>query len=176
MTLVHAETRRESAGRGLQEGVYRRDGRPPARPISAFSSWQILATQVFDGAANGLFAVVAAAWVTGRMNDRGRLGTAQVFVGVSIVVGASLGPAVAAALVGPLGFRGMFAIQCALGLAGSLILLCFVPECRTATQPAACMEESPAALKVQITRDWIRRHSGDAAIVLTVDLRRRELV
>lgn len=114
----------------------------------AGSAWQVVATQVFDGAANGLFAVLAAAWVTGRMNDRGRLGTVQVVVGISIVVGASLGPAVAAVLVGPLGFRAMFGVLAALSLAGTLILVFFVPEYTAGRErPPAVINEPAGALR-----------------------------
>ena len=58
---------------------------------------------------NGLFAVLAAAWVTDRLADPRRSGEAQVIVGSCLVLGSAIGPAVAGFLVGPLGYRGLFA-------------------------------------------------------------------
>ena len=43
----------------------------------AQSSWQILAIQVLDGLAQGIFIVLAAAWTTDRLADHKRIGEAQ---------------------------------------------------------------------------------------------------
>ena len=68
-----------------------------------------------DGLGNGLFAVLAAAWVTDRLADPRRSGEAQVIVGSCLVLGSALGPAVAGFLVGPLGYRGLFAVLAGVG-------------------------------------------------------------
>ena len=65
-----------------------------------------VANQALDGLGNGLFAVVAAAWVTDRLADPRRSGEAQVIVGSCLVFGSAIGPAAAGFLVGPLGYRG----------------------------------------------------------------------
>ena len=71
--------------------------------------WLAVANQALDGLGNGLFAVLAAAWVTDRLADPRRAGEAQVIVGSCLVLGSAIGPAVAGFLVGPLGYRGLFA-------------------------------------------------------------------
>ena len=68
-----------------------------------------VANQALDGLGNGLFAVMAAAWVTDRLADPRRSGEAQVIVGSCLVFGSAIGPAAAGFLVGPLGYRGLFA-------------------------------------------------------------------
>ena len=90
--------------------------------------WLGVANQVLDGLANGLFAVVAAAWVTDRLADPRRAGEAQVIVGSCLVLGSALGPAAAALLVGPLGYRGLFAALAALGAVATAVVVFFVPE------------------------------------------------
>ncbi len=74
------------------------------------SPWLAVANQALDGLGNGLFAVVAAAWVTDRLADPRRSGEAQVIVGSCLVLGSALGPAVAGFLVEPLGYRWLFAV------------------------------------------------------------------
>ena len=55
-----------------------------------------VANQALDGLANGLFAVLAGAWVTDRLADPRRSGEAQVIVGSCLVLGSAIGPAAAA--------------------------------------------------------------------------------
>src|SRR5271166_5888205 len=74
-----------------------------------------VANQALDGLANGLFAVLAAAWVTDRLADQRRSGEAQVIVGSCLVLGSAIGPAVSSFLVGPLGYRGLFALLAGVG-------------------------------------------------------------
>ena len=87
-----------------------------------------VANQALDGLGNGLFAVVAAAWVTDRLADPRRSGEAQVIVGSCLVFGSAIGPAAASFLVGPLGYRGLFLALAGLGAVATLIVLFFVPE------------------------------------------------
>ena len=87
-----------------------------------------VANQALDGLGNGLFAVMAAAWVTDRLADPRRAGEAQVLVGSCLVLGSALGPAAAAVLVGPLGYRGLFAALAALGAVATAIVVFLVPE------------------------------------------------
>src|SRR4051794_32889171 len=61
--------------------------------------WQVLVIQALDGAAQALFAVAAAAWVTDRLADPRRVGEAQVLVGAALVFGSALGPALASLVV-----------------------------------------------------------------------------
>ena len=58
--------------------------------------WLAVANQALDGLGNGLFAVLAAAWVTDRLADPRRSGEAQVIVGSCLVLGSAIGPAAAA--------------------------------------------------------------------------------
>jgi MFS family permease len=97
---------------------------------AAREGWQVLLIQLFDGLAQGLFAVAAAAWVTDRLADPRRAGEAQVVVGCSLVLGSALGPALAALLVEPLGYRGLFGVLAGVGMAATLVVLLFVPENR----------------------------------------------
>jgi MFS family permease len=90
--------------------------------------WLAVANQVLDGLANGLFAVLAAAWVTDRLADPRRSGEAQVIVGSSLVLGSALGPAAAALLVDSLGYRGLFAALAGLGAIATLFIIGLVPE------------------------------------------------
>jgi MFS family permease len=87
-----------------------------------------VANQALDGLGNGLFAVVAAAWVTDRLGDPRRSGEAQVIVGSCLVFGSAIGPAAASLLVGPLGYRGLFLALAGVGAVASLIVIFFVPE------------------------------------------------
>jgi MFS family permease len=90
--------------------------------------WLAVASQGLDGLGNGLFAVLAAAWVTDRLADPRRSGEAQVIVGSCLVFGSALGPAAAAFLVGPLGYRGLFAASAGVGAVATAIVVFFVPE------------------------------------------------
>ncbi|WP_165066553.1 MFS transporter [Paludisphaera rhizosphaerae] len=92
------------------------------------SPWLAVANQALDGIGNGLFAVLAAAWVTDRLADPRRAGEAQVLVGSCLVLGSALGPAAAACLVGPLGYRGLFAALAALGAIATAVVIFLVPE------------------------------------------------
>jgi MFS family permease len=87
-----------------------------------------VANQALDGLGNGLFAVVAAAWVTDRLADPRRAGEAQVIVGSCLVFGSAIGPAAASFLVDPLGYRGLFMALACLGAVATLIVVFFVPE------------------------------------------------
>jgi MFS family permease len=87
-----------------------------------------VANQALDGLGNGLFAVLAAAWVTDRLADPRRAGEAQVIVGSCLVLGSAIGPAVSSFLVGPLGYRGLFAALAGLGAIATAIVAFFVPE------------------------------------------------
>lgn len=90
--------------------------------------WQVLAIQVLDGLAQGLFAVAAAAWVTDRLADPRRVGEAQVMVGAALVFGSAVGPALAGLVVGVLGFRGTFVLLAGVGAAATGLVLVCVPE------------------------------------------------
>ena len=90
--------------------------------------WLAVANQALDGLGNGLFAVMAAAWVTDRLADPRRSGEAQVIVGSCLVLGSALGPAAAALLVEPLGYRGLFAALAVLGALATAVVVFFVPE------------------------------------------------
>jgi MFS family permease len=87
-----------------------------------------VANQALDGLGNGLFAVLAAAWVTDRLADPRRSGEAQVIVGSCLVLGSALGPAVSGFLVEPLGYRGLFAALAGVGAVATAIVVAFVPE------------------------------------------------
>ena len=88
----------------------------------------IVANQALDGLGNGLFAVLAAAWVTDRLADPRRSGEAQAIVGSCSVLGSALGPAVAGFLVGPLGYRGLFLTLAGVGVVATAIVVFLVPE------------------------------------------------
>jgi MFS family permease len=89
---------------------------------------QVIAIQALDGMANAMFAVLAAAWVTDRLADPRRSGEAQVIVGCCLVLGSALGPAAASVLVGPLGYRGLFAALAGVGALATACLIALVPE------------------------------------------------
>lgn len=89
---------------------------------------QVVATQVFDGTANGMFAVLAAAWMIDRIGDPKRTGEAQVMVGCSLLIGSAIGPAVAGLLVEDLGYRGLFLLLAGVGAAAAALVIFFVPE------------------------------------------------
>lgn len=95
------------------------------------SPWLAVANQALDGLGNGLFAVLAAAWVTDRLADPRRSGEAQVIVGSCLVMGSALGPAASAFLVGPLGYRGLFAALAGLGALATAVVIFLVPETLT---------------------------------------------
>jgi MFS family permease len=87
-----------------------------------------VANQALDGLGNGLFAVLAAAWVTDRLADPRRSGEAQVIVGSCLVLGSAIGPALAGFLVGPLGYRGLFALLAGVGAVATTLVIALVPE------------------------------------------------
>jgi MFS family permease len=94
----------------------------------AGSARQVVAIQVLDGVANGLFAVLAAAWVTDRFADPRRLGQAQVLVGSALVLGSALGPMLAGFVVDSLGYRGLFWLLAGVGVVATTIVFGLVPE------------------------------------------------
>ncbi len=87
-----------------------------------------VANQLLDGLGNGLFAVLAASWVTDRLADPKRAGEAQVIVGSCLVLGSAIGPAIAGFVVGPLGYRGLFWALSGVGFIATAIVIFFVPE------------------------------------------------
>lgn len=96
----------------------------------------VVINQALDGLSNGLFAVMAAAWVADRIP--GRVGEAQAIVGTSLVLGSAIGPAAAGLFVRSLGYRGLFL---SLGIVGALatsIVIFLVPETlsKTSRSPA----------------------------------------
>jgi MFS family permease len=94
----------------------------------ARSPEHLILIQVLDGVANAMFAVLAAAWVTDRLADPRRSGEAQVIVGSCLVLGSAIGPAAASFLVGPLGYRGLFAALAGVGAVAASCIVCLVPE------------------------------------------------
>jgi MFS family permease len=98
----------------------------------ATSPGQILFIQLLDGLAQGLFGVLAAAWVTDRFADPRRAGAAQVLVGSCLVLGSALGPLLAGLVVPMLGYRGLFALLAGIAGAATLLVLLWVPETLTA--------------------------------------------
>jgi MFS family permease len=92
---------------------------------------QVIVNQALDGIGNAMFAVLAASWVTDRLADPRRSGEAQVIVGSCLVLGSAIGPAMASLLVGPLGYRGLFAALAGLGAVATTIVVARVPETRS---------------------------------------------
>jgi MFS family permease len=89
---------------------------------------QVLFIQLLDGLAQGLFGVLAAAWVTDRFNAPRRAGCAQVLVGSCLVFGSAMGPLLAGLMVPMLGYRGLFALLAGVSGAATLLVLLGVPE------------------------------------------------
>ncbi|HET6880452.1 MAG TPA: MFS transporter [Pirellulales bacterium] len=94
----------------------------------AEASWQVLAVQVLDGVASGLFSVLAGTWVIDRLGDARRVSEAQAVVGTSLVLGSALGPAAVAPLVEVLGYRGLFGALAVVGGAATVLLIIALPE------------------------------------------------
>jgi MFS family permease len=103
----------------------------------AREGWQVLAVQLLDGLAQGLFAVAAASWVTDRLGDARRAGEAQVLVGSALVFGSAVGPALAGLVVTDLGYRGTFGLLAGVGVVATLVVVVAVPE---STRPVANRE------------------------------------
>ncbi len=89
---------------------------------------QIVVNQALDGFSNGLFAIVAAAWVTDRLADPRRIGEAQVIVGSSLVLGSALGPFFCGFIVDAIGYRVLFGLLAAAGAVATLLIIACVPE------------------------------------------------
>ncbi len=102
------------------------------------SPTMIVANQALDGLGNGIFAVLAAAWVTDRLADPRRTGEAQVIVGSCLVLGSAIGPAAAGSLVGSLGYRGLFWALAGVGALATAVVVALVPE--TLTTPGGRRE------------------------------------
>ncbi len=94
----------------------------------AQSPQQVLFIQLLDGLAQGMFGVLAAAWVTDRFADPRRAGEAQVLVGSCLVLGSALGPLLAGMAFPMLGYRGLFALLACIAGAATLLVLFWVPE------------------------------------------------
>lgn len=94
----------------------------------ATSPKQVLFIQLLDGLAQGMFGVLAAAWVTDRFADPRRAGEAQVLVGSCLVLGSALGPLLAGLMVPGLGYRGLFALLAGIVGMATLLVLLWVPE------------------------------------------------
>ena len=87
-----------------------------------------VANQALDGLGNGIFAVLAAAWVTDRLADPRRSGEAQVIVGSALVLGSAIGPAISGILLETLGYRGLFLMLAGFGAVATAIVIFLVPE------------------------------------------------
>jgi MFS family permease len=112
----------------------------------AQSPVQILFIQLLDGLAQGMFGVLAAAWVMDRFADPRRAGEAQVLVGSCLVFGSAVGPLLAGLFVEALGYRAMFGLLSATAGVATLIVLILVPETLTAIdnrQPAVSPRQEP---------------------------------
>jgi MFS family permease len=94
----------------------------------AGTAGHVVMNQALDGLSNGLFAVLAAAWVTDRLGGARRAGEAQAIVGTSLVAGSALGPYLSALWVESLGYRGLFGVLAGVGAAATLLVLFAVPE------------------------------------------------
>jgi MFS family permease len=94
----------------------------------AQNTGQVLAIQILDGVAQGVFAVAAAAWVTDRLADPRRVGEAQVLVGSALVAGSALGPMLSSLAVEVLGYRSLFGWLAATGALATVIVIAGVPE------------------------------------------------
>ncbi|HEV7226296.1 MAG TPA: MFS transporter [Pirellulales bacterium] len=92
------------------------------------SPWEVVAIQVLDGTAGGLFSILCAAWVTDKLGDARRVGEAQVIVGTSLVLGSALGPAVSGPIAEALGYRGLFALLAGVGALATAVVVIWVPE------------------------------------------------
>ncbi len=95
--------------------------------VAGSPEW-ILLIQVLDGLAQGLFGVLAAAWVTDRFADVRRAGEAQVLVGSCLVLGSALGPLLAGLVVDAVGYRGLFGLLSGVAGIATLVVLALVPE------------------------------------------------
>ncbi len=95
--------------------------------VAGSANW-IVAIQALDGFSNGLFAILAAAWMTDRLGGAIHAGRAQAIVGTSLVLGSAIGPAASSMLVDLLGYRGLFALLAAVGAVGTGLIIAFVPE------------------------------------------------
>jgi MFS family permease len=94
----------------------------------ARSPWEVVAVQLLDGLSGGLFAILAAAWVTDRLGDARRVSEAQVIVGTSLVFGSAVGPALSGLIVEVTGYRGLFVLLAGIGaMATGLVVVC-LPE------------------------------------------------
>jgi MFS family permease len=100
----------------------------------ATSPEQILFIQLLDGLSQGLFGVLAAAWVTDRFADPRRAGSAQVLVGSCLVLGSALGPLLAGLVVPTLGYRGLFALLAGIAAVATFVVLLWVPETLTSVR------------------------------------------
>ena len=100
----------------------------------AQAPWQILAVQVLDGLAQGIFIVLAAAWVTDRLADHKRIGEAQALVGSALVAGSAIGPILSGLIVEAIGYRGMFWMLAGVGTFATLIVVLAVPETLRSTK------------------------------------------
>jgi MFS family permease len=101
----------------------------------AQAPWQVLAIQVLDGLAQGIFIVLAAAWVTDRLADHKRIGEAQALVGSALVAGSAIGPILSGVVVEAIGYRGMFWMLAGIGTFATLIVVLAVPETLRSTKP-----------------------------------------
>ncbi|MHB1423527.1 MAG: MFS transporter [Gemmataceae bacterium] len=120
----------------------------------ASSPQQILFIQVLDGLAQGLFGVLAAAWVTDRFAAPERAGEAQVLVGSCLVLGSALGPLLAGLVVQDLGYRGLFALLAVVAGLATLLVLFFVPE----TLPDRCTRQ----LTLPVRQDDVAERAAES--------------
>lgn len=112
----------------------------------ARSPWEIVAIQVLDGIASGLFSILCAAWVTDRLGDERRMSEAQVIVGTSLVLGSALGPAISGPIVEAFGYRGLFGLLAGVGAFATALVVGSVPETLNSNAELAVCDPSNALL------------------------------
>ena len=103
----------------------------------ARSTTDVLFIQILDGAAQALFVVVAASWLTDRLG-REHAGRAQVMVGCALVFGSAIGPTLSGSLLDSLGYRGTFGMLAGVGLVATLLVAWLIPE--TLQRPTPSVE------------------------------------
>lgn len=107
------------------------------------SPWEIVAIQVLDGAASGLFSILCAAWVTDRLGAD-RASEAQVIVGASLVFGSAIGPALSGPIAEVLGYRGLFGLWAGVGALATAVVVAWIPE----TLPASSRFENASDVEL----------------------------
>jgi predicted MFS family arabinose efflux permease len=104
----------------------------------------LVAIQLLDGVAAGIFGVVSVLVISDLTRGTGRFNLSQGAIATAVGIGASLSQVIAGGIVHHFGYRAGFLFLSAIATAALAVLWLFMPETRADSQPTQVDQHTPA--------------------------------